>query len=97
MRYLVMLIFVFSFTFAQQKESQQRYVIYLMNSDVEKISFQHIQVPTIGTPKQVPIKLDTWTGDTWMLDSNLEIKNGKNVITYRWVKIETDETALSSK
>lgn len=73
---------------AQQKE--QRYIIFMMNTDAEKIEFQHIQIPSIGTPKQIPIKLDTWTGDTWMLDAILETSNGKNVIRWKWVKLETE-------
>lgn len=96
MCYLIMLLMICSFAISQGKE-QQRYVIYMMDSNVEKISFQHVQTPTIGTPRQIPIKLDTWTGDTWMLDSNLETINGKNIVTYRWIKIETDEKNLSSK
>ena len=99
MRYILVLMLFVTVAFCQVKEQskENRYVIFLMNTDSEKIPFQHIQIPAIGTPKQVPIKLDTWTGDTWMLDSNLETVNGKNIIRWRWIKIETDLNSLTSK
>ena len=93
MKYFFTFLVLVSVTFAQQKE--QRYQIFLMFVDGNKIEFQHTPVPTIGTPKQIPILLDTFTGRTWFLDPVLEQKNGKNIIRWKWVEIVSELPLLS--
>ena len=88
MKYLFVLMLLVTVSIAQQKE--QRYIIYTISAEYKSMEFPHVQIPTIGSPKQIPIKLDTWTGDTWMLDAILETSNGKNVIRWKWVKLETE-------
>ena len=85
MKYIYFLLLL-TIGYAQEK---QRYVIYTIDREPERIAFQHIQVPTIGTSKQVPIKLDTWTGETWILDATYRKEKDSNIIEWKWVKIET--------